>query len=136
VRRNAGELRHDHTNRLAARRDFEFCEAFDGDGVSDVVRQRREVIQPVRVGHELVVRHVLRDLFVTAMQITDDRVALRQDLAVEFQLQPQDPVRGRVRWPHRKRHLFRLKLLHSSRSAGGGIRKGKFGGHCRNPRKG
>ena len=68
--------------------------------VGDVVGERREVIQPVRVGHELVVVHVLGDLFVAAMQVADVRRGLGDDLAVHLQDEPQHAVRGRMRRPH------------------------------------
>ena len=44
-------------------------------GIGDVVGQWRKVIQPVRVGHELVVMHVLRDLLVTPVEKADIGIA-------------------------------------------------------------
>ena len=96
----------DHADRLAARRQFPAHQLLDGERVGDVVRERREVIQPVRVGDELVVLHVLRDLFVAAMQIADIRRRLGDHLAIQFEHQPQDAVRGRVRRAHVEDHLF------------------------------
>jgi hypothetical protein len=86
-----------HITRIAlpARRQFPAHQLLDRAGVGDVVRQRREVIQPVRVRHELVVLHVLRDLLIAAMQIADIRRRLRDRLAVQLENQPQDAVRRR-----------------------------------------
>ena len=54
----------DDPDGLAARRQFPAHQFLDRERVGDVIRQRREIIQPVRVGHELVVLHVLRDLLI------------------------------------------------------------------------
>src|SRR5580698_5156129 len=45
-------------------RHLELGELLDGYRVRHVVRERGKVVQPVRVGHELVVGHVLRNLLV------------------------------------------------------------------------
>jgi hypothetical protein len=129
VRGDARELGGDDADRLTARRHLEFGEALDRDGVGHVVRERGEVVQPVRVGHELVVGHVLRDLLVAAVQVADDRVALRQDLAVEFHLQAEHAVGRRMRRAHRERHLFGLELRRRARGFGGAVGKSEFGGH-------
>ena len=71
MRGDAGEFAADHADRLAARRQFPAHQLLDRERVGDVIRQRREIIQPVRVRHELVVLHVLRDLFIAAMEVTD-----------------------------------------------------------------
>jgi hypothetical protein len=120
VRRDARHLRGDHADRLAARRHLELREALDRDGVGHVVGERGEVVQPVRVGHELVVGHVLGDLLVAAVQVADHRVGLGHDLAVELQLEAQHAVGRRMRRAHRERHLLRLEFLRR----GGGLRGG------------
>ena len=73
MRRDAGQLAADHADVLAARRELlvDAHQLLDGEGVGDVVGERREVIQPVRVRDELGIGHVLGDLLVAAMQITD-----------------------------------------------------------------
>ena len=70
---NAGEFAAEHAQGLAARRQRPAHQFFDGAGVGDVVGERSEVVQPVRVGHELVVVHVFRDLLVAAVEETDVR---------------------------------------------------------------
>ena len=73
MRGDARRFAADDANRLAARRQFPAHQFLDGERVGDVVRERRQVIEPVRVRDELVVLHVLGDLFVAAMQVTDIR---------------------------------------------------------------
>ena len=97
---------------------------FHRERVGDVVGQRREIIQPVRVRDELGVGHVLGDFFVAAMQITHVRVGLGDDFAVQLQHDAQHAVRGRMRRPHVQDHLLALhvlKLFRRLRSARGGI---------------
>ncbi len=127
VRGDAGEFAADDADDLAARRDGPAHELLDGEGVGDVVGQRREVIEPVRVGHELVVGHVLGDFFVAAMEVADVGHGLGNDLAVELQQDAQNAVRARVRRPHVERELlaqgpaFRLGLLHLASRAGDAV---------------
>ncbi len=106
VRRDAGQLAADDADDLAARRDGPAHELFDRERVGDVVGQRREVIEPVRVGDELVVGHVLGDLFVAAMEVADVGDGLGDDLAVELQQDAQHAVGARVRRTHVERERF------------------------------
>jgi hypothetical protein len=96
---------------------------FNRERVSDVVRQRREVIQPIRVRDELGVGHVLGDFFVAAMQITHVRIGLGDDFAIQLQHDAQHAVRGRMRRAHVQHHLLALNILRlfNRRSARGGI---------------
>ena len=71
-----GQFAAQHAQGLAARRQRPAHEFFHGTGVGDVVGQRREVIQAVRVGHELVVVHVFRDFLIAAVEEADVRVRL------------------------------------------------------------
>ena len=96
----------DHANGFAARRQFPSPSISPPPARKHVVRQRREIIQPVRVRHELVVLHVLGDFFVAAMQITDVRRRFGDDLAIELQHEPQNSVRRRMRRPHVEHHLL------------------------------
>ena len=68
VRGDAGKLAAEHAQRLAARRKFPAHQFLHRAGIGDVVRQRRKVVEPVRVGYELVVVHVLGDLLVAAVK--------------------------------------------------------------------
>ena len=122
MRREAGQFAADHADVLATLRErgVNAEQLLHRQRVGDVVGQRGEVIQPVRVRDELGVSHVLSDLFVAAMQIADFRVGLGDDLAIEFKHQPQHTVRRRVRRPHVQGHLFAphiLQLVHRLRRA-------------------
>ena len=127
------KLAANHADGLPARRQFPAHELFDRHGVGDVVRQRRQVIQPVRVRHELVVGHVLRDLLVPAMQVADIRRRLGDDLAIEFEHHAQDAVGRRMRRAHVENELFAedicgpvLKLREPRLGSGEGIRRFDF----------
>ncbi len=73
-------------------------------------------------GNELRVRHVLGDLLVAAMQVTDIRPGVDDLFAVEFEHDAQHPVRARVLRPHVEDHLLAGQLFfHHLLRAGGGI---------------
>ena len=85
---------------LAARRQRPAHQFFDGAGVGDIIRQRGEIIQTVRVGHELVVVHVFRDLLVAAVEETDVGIGGVNDFAVQFEDEAQHAVSRRVGRAH------------------------------------
>ena len=119
----------DHADRLATWRQFPAHQFLDGERVGDVVREWGKVIQPVGIGNELVILHVLRDLFVAAMQIANIGRGLGHQLAIQLQHQPQDTVCRRVRGAHVDHHLFaeivaRLRIC--LRLQGAGERVGCF----------
>ena len=103
VRGDARQLAAQHADDLAARRDGPAHELLDRERVGDVVGQRGEVIEPVRVGHELVVGHVLGDFFVAAMEVADVGHGLGDDLAVELEQDAQHAVGAGVGRPHVER---------------------------------
>ena len=113
MRRDTRQFATDDPDELAARRKLpvDAHQFFDRDRISDVVGQRREVIQPIRVRDELGVSHVLGDFFVAAMEIAHVRHGLGDDFTVEFEDDSQHAVRGRVRRPHVQDHLFALNVL-------------------------
>jgi len=113
MRRDTRQFATDDPDELAARRKLlvDAYQLFHGERISDVVGQRRQVIQPIRVRDELGVSHVLGDFFVAAMEIAHVRHGLGDDFAVEFEDDAQHAVRGRVRRPHVQDHLFALHVL-------------------------
>ena len=117
VRGNARGFTANGAYRFSARRDFPAHQFFHGERVSHVVRKRREIIEPVSVRDKLVVLHVLGDFLVAAMQKTNVRSSLGNDLAIELEHQPQHAVRGRMRWPHVEHHLLADVGVAGSRSA-------------------
>ncbi len=127
VRRDSRQFAAHDADVLAARRQFivDTEGFFNRERVGDVVRQRREIIQTIRVRNELRVSHVLGDFFVAAMQITHVRVGLGDDLAVQFEQNSENAVRGRMRRPHVQHHLLAdgiLKLFRRLLRTRGGIR--------------
>jgi hypothetical protein len=118
VRGDARHLADDHPDRLPARRQHEAHPLLDREDVGDVVRERRQVIQPVRVGNELVVGLVLGDLLHPAMEIAQVGRAAHHLLAVELEDEPQDPVRGRVRRSHVDRDDLGVEIVVLDRVGG------------------
>ena len=114
MRRDTGQFAADDADVLAARRQrlVDAHQLLDGERVSDVAGQRCEVIQSIRVRDELGVSHVLRDLFVAAMQVADVGHRLGDDLAVHLQQDAQHAVRGRMRRPHVEDHLLAFEIAH------------------------
>ncbi len=60
---------------------------------------RRHVVEPVEIGQVLQVGAALHQLLGAAVQEPDMRVAALDDLAVEFEHQPQHAVRRRMLRP-------------------------------------
>src|SRR5438132_2741519 len=106
VRRNTRRFTANGANRFSTRRDFPGHQFFHRQRVSHVVRKWCEIIEPVGVRHELVVLHVLGDLLVAAMEKTDVRSGLGNDLAIELEYESQNTVRRRMRWSHVQHHLL------------------------------
>ncbi len=74
--------------------------------IRHVVRNRRQIVEPVRIGHELVVLHVLGDFFIAAMQIANVRRRLGDHLAIQFQNDTQDAMGRGMRRAHIQRELL------------------------------
>src|SRR6266498_3360770 len=106
MRGDPGSFATNDANCFPARRNLPVHQFFNCKRVSNVVRQWREIIQPISVRDELVVLHVLGDFFVAAMQEADVWCGFGNDLAVELEHESQNAVRGGVRWPHIEDHLF------------------------------
>ena len=101
---DAGHLAADDADRLATGRKLPAHEFLNSQGVGDVVGEGSEVVETVRVGDELVVLHVLGDLLVAAMQVTDHRLGLHDQLAVEVEDDLEHPVRRGVGGAEIQRH--------------------------------
>ena len=118
---NAGQLAADHPDILATRRErlVNPHQFFHRQRVGHVVGQRGQIIQPVGVRNELGVGHVLRDLFISPMQIADLRRGFGDDFPVQFQHHAQDAVSGGMGRPHIEAHFL---PVHVPRVGGGGVR--------------
>ncbi len=98
VRGNPGQLGADDPDELASRGNLlvDIQQFLDCQHVCDVVGQGRQVIQSVGVRDKLGVGHVLGDFFIASMQVTHIRHCLGDDLAIQFEDDPQNTVRRRV----------------------------------------
>ena len=93
---DAADLREQHADQLAALRHLDAQKALDGDREGMLLVHRRDVIEPVEIGHGLQVGLGLDQLFGAAMQQADMRIDAVDHLAVQFQHKAQHAVRGRV----------------------------------------
>ena len=110
VRGDAGQLAADHPDGFAAGGEFPSHEFLDRQGVGDVIGNRGEIVQPVGVGDELVVLHVLGDLFIPPVEVADLGSRLGHHLAGEFHDQAQDAMRGGMRGAHVEDQLLAHQL--------------------------
>ena len=60
---------------------------------------RRDIVEPVEIGHGLQIGLVLDQLLGAAVKQADMRIDALDDLPVELQHQPQHAVRGRMLRP-------------------------------------
>ena len=110
VVRDPGDLRHDDADVVAALRDRHPQQLLHGHAVAHVVDERRDVVEPVGVGHDAVVVHRLRHLLEAAVEVADLDVDVDDLLAVELGDDSDDPVHGRMRGPDVEEHLPRFEL--------------------------
>ncbi len=94
---DARKLGKDHADLGATWRDLDAQKFFDGQGVTDVIVQRRDVVHPVRDRHELVVGSAFAQLLEARMQETDLLLAADHGLALDLQLEAQRSVGRRMR---------------------------------------
>ena len=108
VRGDARQFTADDTDILTTLRQLVINaqQFFHGQYIVDIIGQRRQVIEPVGVGNELGVGHVLSDFFIAAMQITHVRFGPDDGFTIHLNLQSQHPVRGRMRWSHVEHHFL------------------------------
>ncbi len=82
VGRNALQLRHDHAQRLRARRDLNAEQLFHGETIAQVIAHRREIVHAVGVIDEIFIAFVFTCLLKTAVQIAQIGVHIDDGLAV------------------------------------------------------
>src|SRR5207302_6306222 len=113
MRGDSRQLAADYADELAPRWQL-FIDAeqlFHCEHIGDIIRERRKVIQSIRIGNELGIGHVLGDFFVAAMQITDIRNSLGDDLTIHLQDDAQHAMRRWMRRPHVQDHLFAVNVI-------------------------
>lgn len=108
---DAGELAAKDAKSLAARWQLPAHEFFDRTGVGDVVREGGEVVEAIRVGHELVVVHVFGDLFVAPVEEADIGICGVDDLSIQLKDEAQHAVSGWVGRPHVQHHSLADKII-------------------------
>ena len=91
---NAGELGEDDANVFGALGDFLAGELFDCQRVSPVVGERTEVIEAIGVRHRGQVAGALGNLFVVAVQVSEDGLEADDALSVECHIHAEDAVGG------------------------------------------
>lgn len=111
---------HHLVQKVMAKRDinpnYSFSKVYDvvANQTFDIIvlmhQDLNERLPRIPYNHELGPRHVLRDLLVAAMKVSDVGRGLGDDLAVQFEDDPQDAVGGRVGRPHVEHHLLAFQV--------------------------
>ena len=114
VREDAADFRIENADQLAAHRDFEAEQLFDGERESVLLVHRRDVVETIEVRNGLQIGLRLDQLFGSAMQKTDMRINALDDFAVQFQNQTQHAVRGGMFRTEVDREVADVMLSHSS----------------------
>ena len=107
---DAGNFRHQDPDVLSAPSHAQAEELFYRQAVAHFVDERRDVVEPVGIGHDLSVGSVLTGFFEAPMQIADLHVRTHDRLAIELQLELDDAVHGGMRRPHVEEHVVSARL--------------------------
>ena len=97
------QLGDDHANVLAARRQLDIQQLFDGMVPGHLVHRRADVVLAVDDRHVLVEVEVFAQFLEPGMEIADVGRGLDDPLAVELENQPQRRVRGGMLRPEVQR---------------------------------
>src|SRR5215472_7643698 len=90
---DALQLSQNRSNHFRAWWSFHNQQLFDGLAISEAIADRRDVIHPVNIRRELLIRAVFRDFLNTAVQIPDHAFGADNALAVELELDAQHAMR-------------------------------------------
>ena len=74
---------------------------------TEVVHRRGDVVGAVRPGHDLRIAVLLAELLDTPVEVSDDRIAVGDDFAVETENHPEHAVRARMLRSHVQDQLVR-----------------------------
>jgi hypothetical protein len=96
VRRDPVELHHQDPDQLGAGRRLHTQQPLDGEAVDRLVEDRREVVRPRQERDGLGPIPVLDVLLDAGVQIPDDRPAIGDGLAAQFEGQAQHSVGRRM----------------------------------------
>ena len=99
------QLPRQHADVLGPARHGDVHELLEGHHRRPLAEQGADVFQRVEVADGLVVIRVLAQLLDTPVQIAEDRIEIRHDLAVDLHDDPQHAVRRRMLGAHIEEHL-------------------------------
>ena len=104
VRGDARQFREKHADVLRALGDFDPDKLFGGEAETEIVRERREVVNPVGERDALRIGFGFARLFDAGMQVADLGPGREDDFSVELQHHAQNAMRGRVLRTHIEDH--------------------------------
>ena len=110
MRQDAADLAIEHADELTAARHFERGEPLDREAERMLLIHRRDIVEPVEIGHVLRVGARLHQLFGAAMEEPDMRIDALDDLAVELQHEPQHAMGRRMLRPKVDRKITQRRL--------------------------
>ena len=96
MREQAADLAIEHADELAAARNLDAEQLLDRQREGVLLVHRRDIVEPVEIGHVLQIGARLHQLLGAAMQQADMRIDALDHLAVELQHQAQHAVRRRM----------------------------------------
>ena len=86
------QLAHEHADPGGPRRDLDSEQLLDGQGVDELVVERREIVHPGHVRGALDVGELLARLLHPGVEVSDDWLGTEDGLAFELEHDPQHAV--------------------------------------------
>jgi hypothetical protein len=99
VRQQAADLGVQDANDLSPLGHLDREQLFDREAERMLLIHRRDIVEPVEIGHSLQIGLVLDQLLGAAMEQSDVRIHAFHHLAVELEHEAQHAVRGRMLRP-------------------------------------
>ena len=115
MRQQPADLAIEHADELGAARDRNAEQALDRQRVGVLLVHRRDIVEPIEIGHVLQIGARLHQLLGAAMQQADMRIDALDHFAVELQHQPQHAVRRRMLRPEVDREVAEVLFGHGRR---------------------
>ncbi len=109
--RDPRDLGEDYPDVLRSFRNLYAQQLLNGETPSEVVDDRRDVVQPVGVRHDLVVIHRLTHLLEATVEVPNVDVSVDNLLSRHLRDDPNSTVRRGVRWPKIHHHRVRVKVV-------------------------
>jgi hypothetical protein len=117
MRQQAADLAVEHANELRPTRNRNSQEPLDRERVGVLLVHRRDVVEPVEIGHVLQIGACFHQLLGAAMQEADMRIDAFDHLAVEFEHESQHAVRRWVLRPEVDQEVAEVRFGHEYGSA-------------------